>query len=419
MNYTTYPPPSVLSHVMNDTTYSPTSTPTYAESYNLNLDRLYGIVYCFCFGLGFFGNILSFSYFLTRRSDLPNTLYRIITIVDVVTGVGSLAMAVTFLTERTPGLIFGTPVLCTAWSYLWHVTSRLSIFLVVVLSCSRTYYLLRPFGKQRLGPSLGVIAVYALLQIAQTVWFQVQEGTNVRYVQPMARCVLLFGHHDNEGTMLYLDIVRTITFILPIFVVFVSCAISTRVTLRRISRSIRYGSGRGELRKSRNRATVTIMLFAGVWALLNVPLVVSEILHTIDYHCDYRFDFHSFDYNGVYLLYYDNFVSVLSVSVNAALNPLLYLWRMPSCRVFMETRKPQLTSQGSNFSIGTYSPGRNGAAIRLKTLPRRNTNDSLAPSSPTLFRMNVSRPCSPRSQKFTEFDALPEDQLTNSRIGTC
>ena len=225
--------------------------------------------------------------------------------------------------------------MCTVWTYVWHVTSRLSIFLVVVLSVSRTYYLIKPFYKQRIAPSVGVIVAYSLFQVGQTVGFQSQDGTKVAFVPPMARCVMLFATSETNGITLYLDLARVISFILPMCVVFVSSAISIKVTLKKRDIYLRNGSGQTELRKSRNRATLTIILFALVYALFNGPLVVSEILHTIDYHTNYKFDFHSFDYNGKYLLYYDNFVSMLSVSLNAAINPLLYLWRMPSAREFV------------------------------------------------------------------------------------
>ena len=222
------------------------------------------------------------------------------------------------------------------WAYIWHATSRLSIFLVVVLSCSRTYYLLKPFCKQRILPSISLITMYGVFQVCQTIGFQIQEGASAAYVRSMARCAILFVNSESHGTTLCMDVVRVVSFILPMFVVFVSSVISIRVTLRKRDASyLRQGSGQTELRKSRNRATLTIILFALVYTVFNVPLVVSEILHTIDYHTNYLFDFHSFDYNGKYLLYYDNFVSMLSVTLNAAINPLLYLWRMPSAREFV------------------------------------------------------------------------------------
>lgn len=327
-------------------TMSTVTKPHLHLTYATDLDTLYGVLYCLCFLLGLSGNLISLSYFVTRKRDLPNTLYRIITATDAVTSILSLAVAITFLSEREPGPVFGSPLLCNAWAYVWHVTSRLSIFLVVVLSGSRTYYLNKPFNQQRLGPSLALIALYTALQVSQTVGFQFQHGTGVRFVEPMARCALLFEDTADKNLVLYMDVVRILTIVLPMFVVFLSSLMSIRITLARIDQSIRHGSGRGELRRSRNRATITILLFTLVYAAFNVPLVVSEILHTVDYHTDYRFDFHSFDYQHKYILYYDNFVSLLSVSLNAAINPLLYLWRMPSCRVFMLEKGTPRMRQG-------------------------------------------------------------------------
>lgn len=315
--------------------------------YHLALDNSYGVFYCLCFVFGVLGNIFSFSYFLTRRKDLPNTLYKIITLTDVATSVASLAVGISFLSGREPGVIFGEKTLCKIWTYVWHLSSRLSIFLVVVLSGSRTYYLMKPFNKQRVAPSLAIIFAYSLFQIGQTVGFQIQQHRDIRYIKPMARCVILFGKIQDKHVMLYMDMVRIVTFVLPMFIVFFSVLLSIKTTLRRVDQNVRHGSGRKELQRSRNRATVTILLFTGVYAVFNVPLVVSEILHTIDYHNDYRFDFHSFDYDKQYYLYYDNFISLLSVALNAAINPLLYLWRMPGCQNFVRKKSTPMRS----FSI--------------------------------------------------------------------
>ena len=312
---------------------------TVGHHYSYTLDMIYGALYCVCFLLGLVGNILSFTHFLKRRRDLPNTLYKVISATDIMTSVASLAVGVSFLSSRQPGLIFGNEVLCYIWTYVWHITSRLSIFLVVVLSGSRTYYLMKPFHKQRVLPYLLIILAYCLLQVGQTIGFQVQQKTEVTFERPMARCVLLFPNLTTKHMILYSDIVRIFTFVVPMFIVIFSGLLSIKITLRRVDKNVmKLGSGRKELQRSRNRATVTILLFTGVYTIFNVPLVVSEILHTIDYHTDYSFDFHSFDYNGKYMLYFDNFVSMLSVSLNAAINPLLYLWRMPGCQRYIKRR---------------------------------------------------------------------------------
>lgn len=338
-------------------TTTTTTTGFYTSSlpelqYSYVLDMVYGVVYCLCFFFGLVGNIVGFAYFMARRRDLPNTLYMIISLTDVATSVGSVAVGVAFLSSREPGPIFGNQVMCYAWTYVWHLSSRLSIFLVVILCGSRTYYLMKPFSKQHIAPSLLIALAYCLFQVGQTIGFQVQQKTEVSYMKPMARCVLLFPEIKDKNIILYSDVVRIFTFVVPMFFVFVSVLLSIRVTLKRADKNMmKQGSGRRELQKSRNRATITILLFTGVYALFNVPLVVSEILHTIDYHSDYIFDFHSFDYNSHYMLYYDNFVSLMSVSLNAAINPALYLWRMNGCKDFVKRKSMQLSTPRSHCSL--------------------------------------------------------------------
>jgi hypothetical protein len=193
----------------------------------------------------------------------------------------------------------------------------------------------------------------------------------------MARCVLLFPDKRDKNMVLYDDVARIFTFIIPMFLILISVVLSIRVTLQSADRTMKMqGSERGELQRTRNRATITILLFAAVYAVLNVPLVVSEILHTIDYNSKYIYDFHSFDYDTKYMLYYDNFVSMLSVSLNAAINPALYLWRMNNYQHYVKDKSRR-------FSTVSQARTRRIARTRRFTRPLMTE-----PAVSDLFAMN-------------------------------
>ena len=81
--------------------------------------------------------------------------------------------------------------------------------------------------------------------------------------------------------------------------------------------------------RRRKEATRTIVFFTILYVVLNVPAVVFEILGAVDIYSGDRYGYFLWDVGA---RYYRNLVCVVSVGVNAAANPLLYLWRMREMR---------------------------------------------------------------------------------------
>ena len=96
-------PPSKTTPGLSFDSSSLSSTLSGVASSDHDLDTLFGATYCACFILGFLGNITSFCYFITRKTDLPNTLYRIITMVDAIISAATLIVGITMLSNRVPG----------------------------------------------------------------------------------------------------------------------------------------------------------------------------------------------------------------------------------------------------------------------------------------------------------------------------
>ena len=315
-------------------TTTTSSTTLFIAVYNTPLDILYGTLCCTCFLLGLPGNILALIYFLRRKRDVSTVLYRVITINDAIICLAVFPAGISFLGGRTPGIVFGNGVMCNVWVYVWILNLRLSVFLVLVLCCSRTYSLLNPFGERRWGSVLVVVAVYFLVQVGVTIAFQSYKKTNTVFLKEMAICgVVLAGKSvERKGFTIFLEIFNQVDAVAPIFVVFTSSIISTVVLLKSDSSGT---SNIIALKRSRNRATVTILLFAAVYGIFNVPVVASKILYYVDIFTNYRYYFHEFDYGREFYFYFENFTFTLSVALNSCINPLLYVWRMDSFRRFI------------------------------------------------------------------------------------
>ena len=117
----------------------------------------------------------------------------------------------------------------------------------------------------------------------------------------------------------------------PAVAVAVSCIISAVILTRR-NRNVQ----QRELQQSRNRATVTILLFGLLHGVCNAPLLVYYTMWAFyslkDKKCFsklYKFDTH---------LYYENAIFSLLPAANSAANPILYFWRMKPLREYAMTR---------------------------------------------------------------------------------
>jgi hypothetical protein len=151
----------------------------------------------------------------------------------------------------------------------------------------------------------------------------------------MARPVLTLTEDANPNSTVtwgILEISTSITYVVPAFVVAISCTTSS-ILLTKGNKQVQ----RANIQATRNRATVTILLFALVYGICNVPLVTMYILRTRAFYTkDWAWfdDLYKFDKLG----YYTNVSSTLLLAANSAANPLLYYWRMTDLRMYTNSR---------------------------------------------------------------------------------
>ena len=299
--------------------------------FNHAADVIYGTICCLCFLLGTVGNIVSFLYFKAKKKDISSVIYILITANDLVVSVIILPVGISFLSERSPGIVFGTSLGCIAWAYLRGIAVSYSIFLVLCLSITRTVSLIRPFQQQKIRHLLIAIVSYFLLILALSIGLHVQKSIEVRFSPSFLRCDFFlkpdFLKTNRHIPIILLTVLNSV-YMASAFVVVISCVISTVLLTRRNNIS-----QQRELQLSRNKATVTILLFALVYGVCNVPLVVDYIFQTYATHTDnveWYYNLYQFDTQ----LYYRNAIFTVLIAANSAANPILYFWRMPRLKEF-------------------------------------------------------------------------------------
>ena len=222
--------------------------------------------------------------------------------------------------------------MCSLVLYLGHLR-RLEHLPCHCLSITRTVSLFKPFKHQKSKYLIVAVVVYFLLKSARTIGLSLQEGPEIIFYPWYSRCVLFIANNKDAITTMVVLVSDNLVYTAPAVVVATSCVLSVVLLTGRRNRHVQ----QRELQKSRNRATVTILLFALVYGVCNIALVVNYILWTYSWGrglLQWYFSLYRFDKQR----YYFNTTHNLLLAVNSAANPILYFWRMPPLREFTKGR---------------------------------------------------------------------------------
>ena len=291
-------------------------------------DQVIGSLTAVCMITGLIGNITAFLYFWGRkRGSLHNMLYMTITAVDISTSLSTISIVVVLFNNRAPFLL-GNSLFCTQWYVILAFTVRMSMFLVVLISVTRTINIVFPFHRVSYHRLIYAVLLYGAWLLAFDGVVFGMKSWYPRYEAHYAYCAP-FRPDVTKLTTIQIAwwIVLEAEFMLPSFVVFISFTASI-VSLQRGALSKTWRDV-----KSR-RVSVTITLFTAVFLVCNTPFFLYQmnvIIYRISYHA-YGLDFNK--PGPVY--WYGSLVSQpLTTFLNAALNPCLYFLRMRPMKLWI------------------------------------------------------------------------------------
>ena len=291
-----------------------------------------GSSFLISFIIGTMGNIVSFLYFQSRKRDISNSIYMLTTVTDFVISITLLFIGRSFFSKRYPTMLFINKYSCAAWYYIFCITTTyLSPFLVLCLCVARTLSLLKPFLKQKIRYVVIAVTFFVAVNLAMMAILHSLGVLIVEYSYLAAICFVAFDDNWRHTVVFKFVVVsQTCLRLAQAVTVIVSCIISV-VILTRKNKNVQ----QRELQQSRNRATVTILLFALLYVACNITGVVHTTMRAL-YHLTGIYDFitpYSFDTKG----YFHTVVRTLLPQANSALNPILYFWRMKPLREYTVT----------------------------------------------------------------------------------
>ena len=241
-------------------------------------------------------------------------------------------MIASLIADRQPAL-FSLKIVCVGWRLVFKSLQRFSVFLVLLLSISRTVSLVQPLSKVKRTGALRTMYVYIGYIILETAIFGSLEGYS--YDRTGGYCY----ENGHRPTSEVANALYVITLGVPAIVTFVSFILSTLAIRRsmKCSRTLSCGGiGLGpRVRDSiKKQATNTIMIFTFTYIICNLPHFVNMIVWIITMSLDCVGSCYPGPiYINPFMYWFSwNISEVLSVIVNMACNPLIYYFRISQYR---------------------------------------------------------------------------------------
>ena len=302
-------------------------------------DRVLGSVFIFCTLVGLLGNGSAVCYFWQRRQKTIHDLqYLAITTVDFFTVSSSFPIIASLLNNRYP-MLFRNDVFCTAWSSVVIFTARMSMFLAMMISITRTIAMKCPHRPIKRSWVISVITGYAAYMIVIYSIFLPQRWQYGTYLTKLSSCFMIIINKEIPEIAEYFGM---ISYILELFlpsVITLACfVVGIRVLMTRPTVG-------DEHDKKFRRASVTITIFTAVFLACNTPCFLCQMWEILSFLNNLtgpdQTQYHNFRYYARLLL------QIFPIFLNATINPLLYLSRM---RGFQDWISKALRSQTSQTS---------------------------------------------------------------------
>ena len=287
---------------------------------NTAADIFIAICYGLCFLTGISGNIVSLRYFLSEPRTLSILLYRVIAMNDILISI--FALPVMFAIATRSPMMFSSEFICTVWGILSKGFVYISVFLVCVMSISRTYSLVFPF--RRINNKKVMIGVVCYLTFV--ILYRCSLLPSFTFVFTREDCYCWGSKRYNEIwgidyaiLQLLTEVIEITMLIVPVLPISISCLISSFL----LNRDIKLGNAENQSSKAKQKATKTIIIFTLLYIVCNVPVLVMYIYYLL---CFNTYPEPYFTSSFMYLYSWNVFV-VLSVCINSACNPIIYMTR--------------------------------------------------------------------------------------------
>jgi hypothetical protein len=318
------------------------------DPFNTTADLIIGSVSLLCMFLGITGNISSAAYFWKRRAgSLPNQLYTIISVVDICISALAAPVIISLFKRRLP-VLFSSYSVCGAWTILFNLLQRFSMFLVLIVSSTRAVAIIFPFYHLRKTVVLTACACFGVFLLEVDSVYLGFGVLQFIYWSPAGCCGVGPSSFPPGITWtVYIMLLLVIIFLISI-AVFVSFVSSTVALVKRsknhnemylslVTSTVAVERMRieRESRRKSKEVSITIALFSATFLTCNLPLFTQQLLS----NCISWFELDNFLDKNPFMFWYGWLLSHFFFTVlNSALNPVLYHMRFKMFREWVNLR---------------------------------------------------------------------------------
>ena len=261
-----------------------------------------------------------------QRTTVSRLMYKMILLTDLTISILMLPTCVSNFNHWSP-MLFSMPFICELWSYLWGCVSRISIFLIMLLSIIRTNSLMSPLQPSRQKHIVGPIAFYIiciLIQGSVPLWYKIE----IRYFDKFQSCVWFLDDLLNKLSPAERKIYYTITYLMEFVVPILPVTISGLISVYKLKTSHVEGSS-NDVKVHKRQATWMILALTGVYILFNIPYCIVLTLDSIQVFSEGAFAWTE-GITPKQSIFLYNFIYIHTIALNSLVNTLIYVFKMKS-----------------------------------------------------------------------------------------
>ena len=296
------------------------------------------------------GNLLAAIYFIrpSLRKGLSTSLYIAVALADLSICIFQIPVLVSLLSQRNL-VLFSFSVICTAWRLIFKSLQRFAVFLVLLLSVSRTIGLMWPLKSVSRRAVLGSMWGCLVYIGVESATLGSQEGYS--YDRTGVYC---FENGYQPTSTAYTSLYAA-SLGLPAILIFFSFVTSVVAMKRSMSDS--NGLPKSAARDAtKKQATVTIIIFTLTYIICNLPHFINMVSWIITMSLPGCTKHNSCYpgplYSNPFMYWFSwNISEVLSVLINCACNPVIYYFRIGKFKTWVLHLFVPKTVVG--YSIGT------------------------------------------------------------------
>ena len=316
-------------------TYLTTSWITYTPNMDIlqsdeirTYDNLLATAFCVCLLIGLPGNIMSLVYFISsKKRDLSTLLFMVACSVDIGSSVFHLPVVFCLYNQRNPGL-FTNKIVCGIWYFLVLFLQQISMFLVMLIAVIRAIVIAAPFYQLHKRTIFLSLAFYVTYIVLSNMIIFVPAWSYSYYSRGLAYCLHQLRTDFTSHWVLWqaYQINYNISIIIPPAAVSFAFIFSVFKLLKC------RGNAGSVSRKNNLNASITIACFSATFLFCNSFAFVNNMIYAATLVIGgYEQIYHS---SKFMLLYSWVITEVFCTVLNAALNPVIYLFRMKDMRMW-------------------------------------------------------------------------------------